>query len=218
MPTGTLSPIFQFAIANRVFNYNEHNGSRHQPPLSRPILSSPSFIPRHPSAPPVELLFLCKRSVQPGMASGWIIPLLFHPLPQRGPPPPLRSQPPSLPSEIFRFHDNNCRSISLYLSFSPSFSFSLRFYFSPMRAIISLSADSLSLFHLLAAPKIAAITVRPSQTTNILCPLMLCTRNSLCFNSVGEFHIFLRDTQCFLRPPKSEPTDRSARRLTEWVL
>lgn len=122
MPTGTLSPIFQFAIANRVFNYNEHNGSRHQPPLSRPILPpSPSFIPRHPSA--LEPLFLRKRPVQPGMASGWIIPLLSHPLPQHGPPPPLRAQPLSFAQrEIFRFHDNNCRSISLYLSFSLSYS------------------------------------------------------------------------------------------------
>lgn len=49
MPTGTLSPIFQFAIANRVFNYNEHNGSRHQPPLSRPILCP---LPPTPSASP----------------------------------------------------------------------------------------------------------------------------------------------------------------------
>lgn len=181
---------------------------------SRPsrVRFCPPSLPHPPLPfPPVEPLLLCKRPVQPGMASGWFIPLLSHPLPQRGPPPPLRAQPPSLPSEIFRFHDNNCRSISLYLPFSLSFPFYLRFDFS---LSFSLFAHSLSLFHLLAAPKIAAITVRPSQTTNILCPLMLCTRNSLCFNSVGEFHIFLRDTQCFYarrkvsRPRSARPVDR----------
>lgn len=141
MPTGTLSPIFQFAIANRVFNYNEHNGSRHQPPLSRPIFPSPSS----PPSPlcPVEPLFLCKRPVQPGMASGWIIPLLSHPLPQHGPSPPLRAQPPSFAHrEIFRFHDNNCRSISLRLSFS--LSYSLLLFLSNERAIASLRSFSFS--------------------------------------------------------------------------
>lgn len=82
-------------------------------------------------------------------------------------PPPL-----SLPNEIFRFHDNYCRSISLYISLFLSLS---------VFALLLQTVHLLLSFSLPCAPKITTITVRPSRTTNTLCPLMLYP---LCSNSV----------------------------------
>lgn len=140
MPTGTLSPIFQFAIANRVFNYNEHNGSRHQPPLSRPILPpSPSFIPRYPSA-----LSSLSFSVNGRCNREW------HPA---GSSPSSLTHYPSMDHYLLSAH-SRCRLPSerysvftiiivvRFLSISRSLFHILCFYFSPTRAIASLRSFS----------------------------------------------------------------------------
>lgn len=125
-------------------------------------------LPLSPLLPPAEPLFLCERPMQPGMASGWIIPLLSHlPLSVGHRLPSAHTATVALPSEIFRFHDNYCRSISLYFSLSlplsPSPPSPTLFVSISLQQTIASSFVPFPSFISVHAPKIAAITVCPSQ-------------------------------------------------------
>jgi len=131
--------------------------------------------------------------MQPGMASGWIIPLLSH-LPHSVDhrlllPLPLRIQPSRYPARysvftiiiVVRFLFISL-SLSLSLSLSRSLALDLSLCFVLTNNHIFARSLSLSLSLSLSVSFIRARTKNRSDnrlsiaTTNILCPLMLCTR------------------------------------------